>query len=397
MVWNLLKKNISVGQIAGYAVANLVGLTIVLTAIRFYSDVRGAFSDGDDSFVGSDYMIISKPVPLLSVIGGGRQEATTFTPDEIDRLRSQPWVKKVGEFKSAEFDVGAYIELGGRRMSTALFFESIPDEFYDVSPSDWTFDPSDSMIPIVLSKDYLALYNFGFAASRGYPQLSEELIRKVPISVALAGNGRYDRLPARIAGFSSRLNTIAVPEEFMQWANKRYGTPGQPVEAPSRLIVEVSKPGDPAIERYLGEHGTEIGGDKANSSRAIYLMTLITGIVASVGVIITLLAVFILVLSIYLLIQKSREKLHDLILLGYSPGQICRYYYRLVGLVNLVVLVLAITASATASLLWRPSLAAMDITGGSILAPVLAGTALIVLITIFNFYTIRRLVMRAAC
>ncbi|MDE6927530.1 MAG: ABC transporter permease, partial [Muribaculaceae bacterium] len=69
MVWNLLKKNISVGQIAGYAVANLVGLAIVLTAIRFYSDVRGAFSDGDDSFVGSDYMIISKPVPLLSVIG----------------------------------------------------------------------------------------------------------------------------------------------------------------------------------------------------------------------------------------------------------------------------------------------------------------------------------------
>lgn len=378
--------------------ANLVGLAIVLTAIRFYSDVRGAFSDGDDSFVGSDYMIISKPVPLLSVMGGGKQEATTFAPDEINRLRSQPWVKKVGEFKSAEFDVGAYIELGGRRMSTALFFESIPDEFYDVIPADWTFDPSDPMIPIVLSKDYLALYNFGFAASRGYPQLSEELISKVPISVALAGNGHYDRLPARIAGFSSRLNTIAVPEEFMQWANRRYGTPaGQPVEAPSRLIVEVSKPGDLAIERYFEEHGIEVGGDKANSSRAIYLMTLITGIVAGVGVIITLLAVFILVLSIYLLIQKSREKLRDLILLGYSPGQICRYYYRLVGLVNLVILVLAITASAAASLLWRPALAAMDMTGGSILAPVLAGTVLMALITMFNFYTIRRLVMRAAC
>ena len=126
-------------------------------------------------------------------------------------------------------------------------------------------------------------------------------------------------------------------------------------------------------------------------------MTLITGIVASVGVIITLLAVFILVLSIYLLIQKSREKLRDLILLGYSPGQICRYYYRLVGLVNLVILVLAITASAAASLLWRPALAAMDMTGGSILAPVLAGTVLMALITMFNFYTIRRLVMRAAC
>ncbi len=43
MVWNLLKKNISVAQIAGYAVANLVGLAIVLSAICLYCYLRSAF------------------------------------------------------------------------------------------------------------------------------------------------------------------------------------------------------------------------------------------------------------------------------------------------------------------------------------------------------------------
>lgn len=282
-------------------------------------------------------------------------------------------------------------------MSTALFFESIPDEFYDVSPDSWTFDPADPVVPIVISKDYLALYNFGFAASRGYPQLSEEIISKVPVTVALGGNGRYDRLPARIVGFSSRLNTIAVPEQFMQWANSRYADPQRPVEDPSRLIIEVNCPGDPAIDSYLAEHGIEVAGDKANSSRAIYLMALITTIVVAVGVIITLLAVFILVLSIYLLIQKSREKLRDLILLGYSPGQVCGYYYRLVCLVNLGILLLAVAASCFGAMLWRPALEAMDISGGPLWPALLTGVLMMGLITLFNIYIIRRLVRKAAC
>lgn len=395
MVWNLLKKNISVGQIAGYAIANLVGLAIVLTAICFYSDVRSAF-DSSDSFVSSDYLIVSKPVPMLSVLGAGSQKATTFDADEIADLRSQPWVRKVGVFEPARFDVAAYVELGGRRMSTALFFEAIPDEYYDVSPDGWHFDPSDPEIPIVISKDYLTLYNFGFAASRGYPQLSEDIISKLPIQVAVAGNGRYDRLPARIVGFSSRLNTIAVPEEFLSWANKVYGDPERPVEDPSRLIIEVSKPGDPAIDEYFDRHGIEVAGDKANSSRAIYLMTLITTIVAAVGVIITVLAVFILMLSIYLLIQKSREKLRDLMLLGYSPGQICAYYFRLVGLVNLSILLLAIAAAILASTLWRPALSALDISGGSLWPAILTGVGMMAVITALNFLTIRRLVVKAA-
>ena len=40
MVWRLLRRNISVWQTAGYALANFVGLSIVLCALKFYCDVR---------------------------------------------------------------------------------------------------------------------------------------------------------------------------------------------------------------------------------------------------------------------------------------------------------------------------------------------------------------------
>lgn len=40
IVWQLLRKNVSKGQIIGYAVANFVGFVIVLTAIQFYQDVK---------------------------------------------------------------------------------------------------------------------------------------------------------------------------------------------------------------------------------------------------------------------------------------------------------------------------------------------------------------------
>lgn len=59
IVWRLLRRNISAGQLAGYALANFVGLAIVLTAIQFYRDINNVW-DADDSFISRDYLIISK-------------------------------------------------------------------------------------------------------------------------------------------------------------------------------------------------------------------------------------------------------------------------------------------------------------------------------------------------
>ena len=263
----LLRRNISAGQIAGYAVANLVGLLIVLTAIQFYRDVTSV-SQAEDSFVSDDYLIISKRVEGVQGLAGPSGAATTFTRDERSEISSQPWASGVGEFTSADFNVSAQVNVAGANLSTALFLESIPDEFFDISPRGWDYRPgSGDPVPVIISKDYLTLYNFGFAASRGMPQISEELIGMLPLKLSLSGNGRQQWVDARIVGFSSRLNTIAVPADFLNWANGVFGE-GKEDTDPSRLIVRLRRAGDPEATAYMEAHGYEIAGDKASGGKA---------------------------------------------------------------------------------------------------------------------------------
>lgn len=388
MVWKLLRKNISPVQIAGYAIANLIGLAIIIGAVKFYTDISTTWHD-EDSLFKKDYLIISKQVSTLNTMGVA-QGKTEFSQDEIAELKAQPWVKGLGQFSSANFNVNMSMVIGGRGMSTYLFFEAIPDEFLDISPEQWNFDPAHPMIPIILSKDYLTLYNFGFAATRGMPQLSESVMSRLPITMTLSGNGLSESLPARIVGFSSRLNTVAVPQRFLDWANERFST--GPAPDPSRLVVEVSAVGDPAIAKYFEKHGYEIAGDKNDNSRAAYFLTVITTIVIAVGAVISLLAFFILMLSIYLLLQKNRQKLHDLMLLGYTPLAVARCYYVLITVINVTVLILATGAALLASTWWAPRLDDIGIEPSSPLAAILVGVVIIVLITAANVLSIRRIV-----
>ena len=84
LVSKLLRKNISPAQILGYALANLVGLSIIMTALQFYADANSVIN-GEEKLVASDYIIVYKSV---SPLGGGNLE---FSEAEIDEIASQPW------------------------------------------------------------------------------------------------------------------------------------------------------------------------------------------------------------------------------------------------------------------------------------------------------------------
>ncbi len=395
-VWRLLRHNRSAGQIAVYALASFVGLAIVLTAIQFYRDVSSVWND-DDSFISKDYLILSKRVEGVSGLFGRSSASagdTRFSEQDIADIASRPWVRKVGRFSSASFNVYAKVELGGSSMGSALFLESIPDEFFDVTPKEWTYEPGrSSYVPVILSKDYLSLYNFGFATSRGMPQVSEEVIGMVPLKLSLSGNGRQEWVDARIVGFSSRLNTIAVPEEFMQWANKEFSE--TPAEAPSRLIVMLDRPGDPQVESYLEEHGYETAGDRADNGKAAFFLSVVTTVVIGVGLIISILAFFILMLSIYLLLQKNRTKIHDLMQLGYSPAQVSRHYHLIVIAVNAGVLLTAMAVMLAASAWWSAPLRALGSEPESAWLTVGTGIGLMLLITLGNLAAITRTIRRS--
>lgn len=393
-VWRLLRYNISPAQLTGYGLANILGLAILLAALQFYRDVGRSWS-GEDTLISRDYLIITKHVEggLTSLLSGAGGNASEFGEKEIDDIESQSWCGKVGRFTAASCNVSASVDFGGRGMSTFLFLESIPDDFFDVRPSGWGFDPEgDRTVPIILSKDYLALYNFGFAPSRGLPQLSEGMVSMVPLRLTLSGNGQSRDFRGKIVGFSSRLNTIAVPEKFIEWANGEYSD--GVADNPSRLIIETKVAGDPAIDQYLEEHGYEVAGDKVSNGRAAFFLRVLTGVVGAIGVVISLLSFFILILSIWLLLQKNREKIHQLLMLGYSPSDVAKYYGRIICGVNLIVVVIALGITFLASICWREPLSAIGVDSSSLFPTILTGLLLMTGVTALNLWGVRRKILR---
>ena len=382
----LLRRNLSKIQIAGFILSNFIGLAIVISGIQFYADVRPIWTQ-DDSFINQDYLIINRKVTASHMLGSAQ---TNFREEDIRDMESQPWVRRLGKFSSADYEVRAHMQQGDRGMSTNMFLEAIPDNFIDVDPADWHFQPGDSVVPMIISKDYLTLYNFGFASSSGLPQLTEGTLSSIPLTLRLSSR-KGDRemvMKARITGFSGRLNTILVPETFMQWSNEKLGE--NKAQEPQRVILDVSSPGDVAIADYLQAHDFERAGED-KGAQAAYFLKLVSGVVIAIGALITLLSFFILLLSVALLMQKNRSKLHTLIMLGYDLKAVGRPYERITLLASVISYVLAIIAMLIFRNIYLSGITSL--TGDNevgVVVSLLCGAGLVILTLIVNFISIRR-------
>ncbi|MFL1683828.1 MULTISPECIES: hypothetical protein [Bacteroidales] len=388
IVWKLLRQHLSIGQFAGFFLANLVGMIIVLFSLQFYKDVAPFFS-GNDNLLKSEYLILSKKISTLGSITG---QSTQFSEADLEEIKEQSFVKNIGEFTSSQYHVSAGINMAGQqmRLSTQMFFESVPDAFVDIkSTSDWHFDERDDLIPIILPKNYLNLYNYGFAQSRSLPQLSEGILGLIGIDIHISGNGQNHDFKGNIVGFSNRLNTILVPESFMKWSNKIYGD-GRTSTA-SRIIIEVDNPADDNIVQFLQKKGYETEGDKLNAGKTNYFLKIITGLVIGIGLIISILSFFVLMLSIYLLLQKNTQKLENLLLIGYSPAQVSRPYQLLTIGLNSCVLIISLAIIFFAREYYIALLNKMwpSFEGENIFISTATGILLFLAISIFNIIAIR--------
>ena len=389
LVWKLMRRHISLGQLAGFFFANLCGMVIVLLSIQFYQDVAPLFTEGD-SFMKKDYIIVSKKVSTLGSFVG---KSSTFSQTEIDEIEEQPFTRGVGEFTPSQFKVSAGVgmEQLGLNLSTAMFFESVPDKYVDTNLDGWHFEPGQEEIPIIIPRNYLNLYNFGFAQSRSLPQISEGVINMVNLEVRIHGGGKRDTYKGKIAGFSNRLNTILVPESFMTWANIHYGDGGIRKE-PSRLIVEVNNPTDDRIAQFFRERGYDTEDDKLDAGKTTWFLKVIVGIVLSVGLLISALSFYILMLSIYLLLQKNTTKLENLLLIGYGPNRVAFPYQSLTIALNAIVLVLSVCIVLYVRTLYLDLVEQMfpSLNAGSWWLMLVVGILLFLSVSCFNVLAIRK-------
>ena len=390
LVWKLLRQHISIPQFAGFAFANFFGMIIVLFGFQFYQDVLPVFTQ-EDSFMKADYLIMSKKIGMGNTISG---RSNAFPDSEIDDIASQKFVKKVGKFTSTEYKVEASMGVNGVNvLNSELFFESVPDGFVDVPLKDWKYTPGTKEVPIILPRTYINMYNFGFAQSHSLPKISDGLVGMIDFRIFIQAGGKKEEFKGKVIGFSSRLNTILVPQAFMDWSNREFAPTDH--SDPNRLIVEVGNPGDENITKYLDDNDYEVETDKLDAEKTTYFLRMMVSVVMVIGLVISVLSFYILMLSIYLLVQKNSSKLENLLLIGYSPGNVAMPYQVLTMGLNILVLIVAWIVLFFIRGYYMDFIESLfpNMDEGSLLPAILLGAGLFVLVSVLNIIAIRRKVM----
>ena len=341
MLFKLQKRTLVVSQIIGYALTIFVGVTIILVTSQFYFDIKPLMSEQTDIFK-NKAAVISKNISVFKTIN---KEKIYFTDKEINDLKSQSFTKSVSKFNTATFKINAY---SNKTESvpvyyTDLFFESIPDEYLDVETEDWKWDVSLDFIPIIIPENYLNLYNFGFAESQKLPVLSKNTISQIEFSIQISGNNKSKDYKSKIVGFSNKVNSILVPEEFLFWANNEFGRLNN--SKTSRVLIEFNNPSDQTILEYFNENNYSINKDELEFSKLIFFFKSALIFVFFIALVIIGLSIAFILLSLDLIIQRNKELLLNLYNIGYKHNRIAKFYQVLISATTVISIVASLVIS----------------------------------------------------
>jgi hypothetical protein len=311
MLKELLSKNQNRWQIMGASFGAFLGLFILLFASQLYFDFQKILRGSNDA---DNFITINKPVSLVNTIFG----KSVFSTENIKELENQSFTQQVTPFVANRFKASASSRM--INFYTELFFESVPESFIDVQDPMFRWFEGQGEVPIIMSKDYLALYNFGFALSQGLPQFTPSTIRQVTVDITLRGNGREQTFTGRIIGFSERINSILVPPSFMKWSNMNFGD--QPDQGASRLLLKVKDPYDKRLAAFLTEKGYEISIGRLTGGRLAFMLNVSLFILSVIGVLMLILSIVVFILNYQLIISRSAQDIKLLLQIGYKSSQI---------------------------------------------------------------------------
>ena len=333
-----------------------IGTALLLLSVMIWWNFQELlYGKKENDSLGSTFLTVSKKITNDNM---GRPDLTVFSEAEIVRLTHAPQVKDVGVLTSNRFP--AYISLHGRLdFSSEIFLEAVPDRFIDKKPEDWFWQSGSREVPIVLSAEFLNLYNYGFALSQGLPQLSPSSIQSLSFDLSVGSADTRETYTARVAGFSDRITSVLVPQAFMEFANQKYGHGAVPF--PSRLIVNVKDPSDKAFAKYLEEKNYSTNNEQLrwNKVRAV-----VEVIAASTGLLALLLmgiSVLVFVLFIELTIARAQESLVLLLTLGYNAPFLRKFMMRRFLPVMFSALVVSILIAFAAQYLAAISIKSMNL------------------------------------
>jgi len=365
----------------------MVGLLMLLLSVQLYFSIQSLL-DPREAY--SEYLVISKKITAGNTLSFGRVE---FSPEEIKKLEKQEFVDFATPFISNQYEVLAYSK-GNLPFMTELFFESVPDSVIDNTSPLWTWQEDSDFLPVILSQDMLNLYNFGYALSKGLPQISRSTAALLTMKVRVRGPKGERTFDAKIVGFSERIPSVLVPQEFMNWANTNIGAGEQP--NPSRLIIKTENPSDPKLGKYFEENKLEISQDRLQASKAGALIKTVMSIIGIIGVFFISLAFVIFSSNFRVILAEAQNELRLLLQLGYTTSMLQKFIfsYFLLFMVIIVLLSGAVLYYAVNQIQFFLQESGLNVEMGLDYRVTLIGFIFIGLSLLLNAWTLNRLLKK---
>jgi len=232
--------------------------------------------------------------------------------------------------------------------SSDIFLEAINEKFIDTLPPSFTWKEGDDLVPVIISSDYLELYNTAFAPGRDLPQFSEKTITSLLIRLDCEGVTGTENFRANIVATSDRINTFIVPESFLKWGNRHFVNSNGP--PPNKILIKTKDANDPELLKFIQQKNYRINKDKTLFGRIKQVLQAIVSGLAAFGVLVILLALVLFAFYLQLMIARSKENLQLLLTIGYSPGWLSKTVSRKWIPVYTTIILFAV--AATAALHW---------------------------------------------
>jgi len=288
-----------------------VGIFLLLCSLQLFINIQRLLDNENPRKQGYDYISITKNVTNETM---GNPEKTLFSAAEIEQIKKEPFIDDAAPLLANQFRVQAS---AGNIIpfSTDLFLEALDDKFLDTVPPGFTWQPGQEVIPIIFSSDFLEVYNV-LAPGQGYPQISEKTMSSVNIFITCFGPLGKTTFKASVVALTSRVNSVLVPKEFLDWANQAFGMPSDKY---SRVFIKTKDANNPDFLKYLDQKDYRVNKDKVKFGRVKNILQIVVSGLGLFGLLVVVLALMLFSFYLQLIIAKSRDNLQLLLILGYAP------------------------------------------------------------------------------
>lgn len=335
MLRKLLFRNQDKKQLIIAVIGAFMGITFLITSIHYLIRVN-EFGKGEE-ILGPNTIIVQKKVSNASTLNLTR---TDFSKQEIEKIKSESFVLDVKPVVANNFPVSFQTDDPMvPYFRSDVFIQTVDKEFLDVQSDDWKWNEGDTIVPIIMPRDFLVMLNT-FMSAKGIPQVSDELAMDIHFKFTLESKegNRKEWIDACIIGFTNEVAAILVPDSFMKYGNDNFSDGEE--QKITQIMISGKESEFGKVEELLEKRGLESKNSQVVIGRLKSMIGTLFLVVLGISVIAVFVSGLVLIQYLQLLMSYNSYEVRTLLRIGYHPQILIRrfflYFVKIFGIVSIL-------------------------------------------------------------